>query len=225
MEQLTISPAPQEFSNETLTLLRDCITDNKERQQVLIAIKYRQFGCMGPLKFIIDEICDCLLTNKYVAATTATNLLFENALKLALILYDSEGRTIDDEGVSFEGMYEDEVKDFIDEYLSVNINKAFQKGLIEENLKDKLHNLRKEFRNPFSHGSLNNALKGATTTIAVSNISDVSNIEYKHVPIAHQPLLYYMGVHEFLKREALHYFYEIYCLVDFLEKKLEILYQ
>ena len=118
------------------------------KQEILNVIKKGGLKVLNPIGFIIDEICDCLLMDKYVAATTATNLLFEESLKLALIYHDSNGKTLDD-GVDFENMYKAEVEQNIDNVLSHNIDKAFNVGLIDDNGKNELHHLRKTFRNPF----------------------------------------------------------------------------
>lgn len=192
-------------------------------QEILNAIKTSTLKIMNPIGFIIDEICDCLLLNKYVAATTATNLLLEETLKLALIFHDSNGKTLDD-GVEFENMYQAEVEQNIDIILSHNIEKAYKAGLIDNGGKDELHYLRKTFRNPFSHGSFNDIIKEAKTTIAVANIADVSNIQYKKVPVKDQPLLYYIAKQKFLKSEALGYFLLVYKYVCSFDEKLQQLY-
>lgn len=192
-------------------------------QDILSTIKTSTLQVMNPIGFIIDEICDCLLSHKYVAATTATNLLLEESLKLALIFHDSNGKTLDD-GVDFENMYQTEVEQNIDNLLSHNIEKAFKAGLIDETGKRELHYLRKTFRNPFFHGSLNDAIKECKTTIAVANITDVSNIQYKQVPVKGQPLLYYIAKHKFLKQEALDYFLLVYMYICSFDKQLQQLY-
>ena len=192
-------------------------------QEIMNAIKTSTLKIMNPIGFIIDEICDCLLLNKYVAATTATNLLLEETLKLALIFHDSNGKTLDD-GVEFENMYQAEVEQNIDIILSHNIEKAYKAGLIDNGGKDELHYLRKTFRNPFSHGSFNDIIKEAKTTIAVANIADVSNIQYKKVPVKDQPLLYYIAKQKFLKSEALGYFLLVYKYVCSFDEKLQQLY-
>ena len=66
------------------------------KQEILNDIKKGGLKVLNPIGFIIDEICDCLLLDKYVAATTATNLLFEESLKLALIFHDSHGKTLEE---------------------------------------------------------------------------------------------------------------------------------
>lgn len=193
------------------------------KQVILNVIKKGGLKVLNPIGFIIDEICDCLLLDKYVAATTATNLLFEESLKLALIFHDSHGKTLDD-GVDFENMYKAEVEQNIDNVLSHNIEKAFNVGLIDDNGKNELHYLRKTFRNPFSHGSHNDAIKEAQTIIASTSIADVSNIQYKQVRVKDQPLLYYIEKQGFLKREALGYFLSVHNYVCSFDRKLQQLY-
>lgn len=193
------------------------------KQEVLNTIKMSVLKVMNPIGFIIDEICDWLLINKYVAATTATNLLLEESLKLALIFHDSKGKTLDD-GVDFENMYQEEVEQNIDKVLSHNIEKACKEGLIDDDGKKELHYLRKTFRNPFSHGSHNDAIEDTKKIIAVTNIADVSNIQYKQVSVKNQPLLYYIAKEEFLKNEALGYFLLVYKYICSFDKKLQQLY-
>lgn len=196
-------------------------TSNK--QDILNDIKKGGLKVLSPIGFIIDEICDCLIMDKYVAATTATNLLFEESLKLALIFHDSHGKTLDD-GVDFENMYKAEVEQNIGNVLNRNIEKAFNVGLIDDNGKKELHYLRETFRNPFSHGSHNDAIKEARTIIASTSIADVSNIQYKQVRVKDQPLLYYIAKQGFLKREALGYFLLVYNYVCTFDRKLQQLY-
>ena len=193
------------------------------KQEILNTIRMGNLMIMNPIRFIIDEICDCLLMDKYVAAATATNLLLEETLKLALIIYDSKGKTLDD-GFEFENMYQTEVEQNIEKDLYVNIEKALHVGLIDDKEKDELHRMRKNFRNPFSHGSPNEAIKRGETLIAIANINDVSNIQYKKVTVKNQPLLYYLAKHEFLKREALGYFLNVYHYIVSFDKKLKSLY-
>lgn len=225
MKQLVIPGVSRDVIKESIDNLRNNILDDKSNQEILVAIKHTQLRVLNPLAFLIDEICDCLLTNKFVAATTTTNLLFENMLKLSLIIHDSNGKTIDDDGINFEDMYEEEVEANIEKLLNDNINRAFKVGLIDEEEKDELHKLRKKFRNSFSHGSFNDAIKSATNVIYCADISNPTNIQERVVPVTGQPFLYYMAQHEFLRREAMEYFQSVYIYIDSLDKKLLQIYE
>lgn len=68
---------------------------------LLINLSNTRLLVLKPLLPDIQEICDCLFLRKYMAAITLTNLLFETMVKLTLVYYDANGRTIDD-GYDFE---------------------------------------------------------------------------------------------------------------------------
>lgn len=58
---------------------------NKNMVDVLERIKQEQLLALKPLKFAVNEICNCLIAKHEVAAFTLTNYLFEASLKLTLI--------------------------------------------------------------------------------------------------------------------------------------------
>jgi hypothetical protein len=222
MDTLEIKAVSKSVIDENINAIRNQLVDNTKEQELLVSVKLRRLEVMSPLSFLIEEICDCLLTEKYVAATTTTNLLLENALKLALIIYDSKGKTLDD-GVEFEYMYEKEVKDNIDNILNRNINRAYDVELVDQSERDELIKLKNKFRNPFSHGSHNEEIKRATTVIYTASI-DPSNIQKRKVPVRSQPFLYYRAQEVFCKREAMNYFLSVYAYIDLFDRQLINLY-
>ena len=77
---------------------------NKEMVDELEKVKQEQLFALKPLKFAVNEICNCLIAKHEVAAFTLTNYLFETSLKLTLIYWESGGKLIENTN-DFEGLY------------------------------------------------------------------------------------------------------------------------
>ena len=96
----------------------------------------------------IQEICDCLFLQKYMAAITLTNLLFETMVKLTLVYHEANGRTLDD-GYDFENIYEKELDKYGKMNLGKNIATLHEKDIITSEVCDRLLYLKNSFRNPY----------------------------------------------------------------------------
>lgn len=172
----------------------------------------------------IQEICDCLFLGKHMAALTMTNLLFETMIKLTLAYYDAQGRTIDEDGVEFENLLENELNVYGEKILSNNIITLWKKGIITESGRDRLLDLKDIFRNPYSHGSNNDDVNKATTTIYKGQFgSDV--IEECKVPVTGNPDLLLDARRTFVKQFGLSYFAELITYIEELDKGLYELYK
>lgn len=172
----------------------------------------------------IQEICDCLFLGKHMAALTMTNLLFETMIKLTLAYYDAQGRSIDEDGVEFENLLENELNEYGEKILSNNIITLWKKGVITESGRDRLLDLKDLFRNPYSHGSNNDFVNKATTTIYKGELgSDV--IEECKVPVTGNPDLLLDARRTFVKQFGLSYFAELITYIEELDKGLYFIFR
>lgn len=69
---------------------------DKSTRLLIMNLSNTQLRILKPLLPDIQEICDCLFLQKYMAAITLTNLLFETMVKLTLVFHEANGRTLDD---------------------------------------------------------------------------------------------------------------------------------
>lgn len=172
----------------------------------------------------IQEICDCLFLGKHMAALTMTNLLFETMIKLTLAYYDAQGRTIDEAGVEFENILKHELDEYGEKILSKNIITLWKKGIITELRRNRLLELKDLYRNPYSHGSNNDYINKATTTIYKGQLgSDV--IEECKVSVTGNPDLLLDARRTFVKQFGLSYFAELITYIEELDKSLYELYK
>lgn len=199
------------------------IIDSNTRQFIMNLSKTK-LKILKALNTDIQEICDCLFLGKHTAALTMTNLLFETMIKLTLAYYDAQGRTIDENGVEFENLLKDELNEYGEETLHNNITTLWKKGIITESGRDRLLDLKDLFRNPYSHGSNNNYVNKATTTIYKGQFgSDV--IEECKVSVTGNPDLLLDARRTFVKQFGLSYFAELITYIEDLDKGLYELYK
>ena len=170
----------------------------------------------------IQEICDCLFLKKYMAALTLTNLLFETMVKLTLVYHEANGRTLDD-GYEFENIYEKELKKYGSKNLGENIEILYKKSIITAKGKDRLLDLKDLFRNPYSHGSNNQYIKTATTTIYKGQLGS-NNIEECKVSVTGNPTILLDARRAFVRQMGLGYFAELVTYIEILDKQLYKLY-
>ena len=170
----------------------------------------------------IQEICDCFFLKKYMAALTLTNLLFETMVKLTLVYHEADGRTLDD-GYEFENIYEKELKKYGSKNLGENIDILYKKSIITAKGKDRLLDLKNLFRNPYSHGSNNQYIKTATTTIYKGQLGS-NNIEECKVSVMGNPAILLDARRAFVRQMGLGYFAELIIYIEILDKQLYKLY-
>lgn len=199
------------------------IIDSNTRQFIMNLSKTK-LKILKALNTDIQEICDCLFLGKHTAALTMTNFLFETMIKLTLAYYDAQGRTIDENGVEFENLLKDELNEYGEETLHNNITTLWKKGIITESGRDRLLDLKDLFRNPYSHGSNNNYVNKATTTIYKGQLgSDV--IEECKVSVTGNPDLLLDARRTFVKQFGLSYFAELITYIELLDRRLYELYK
>ena len=170
----------------------------------------------------IQEICDCLFLQKYMAAITLTNLLFETMVKLTLVYHEANGRTLDD-GYDFENIYEKELNKYGKKNLGENIATLYKKKIITSEERNRLLSLKNLFRNPYSHGSNNRFVESATTTLYESHLGS-NEIKECIATVKGNPYLLLDARRTFIRQYGLGYFAEIVNYITTFDKELQKLY-
>lgn len=190
---------------------------------LLMNLSNTRLRVLNSLSSDIYEICDCLFLKKYMAALTLTNLLFETMVKLTLVYHDADGRTLAD-GYEFENIYEDELNKYGKKTLGENIATLYKKGIITADGRDRLLDLKDLYRNPYSHGSNNQYVESASTTIYKGQLGG-KEIEERKVSVTGNPHILLDARRTFVKQTGLNYFVELVTYIEILDKKLYNLYQ
>ena len=199
------------------------IEDNADVRLLLMNLGNTRLKVLSSLSTDIQEICDCLFLKKYMSALTMTNLLFENMVKLTLVYHEADGRTIDD-GYEFENIYENELNKYGGKNLANNIESLYKKKIITEDGRDRLLDLKDLYRNPYAHGSNNQYINTASTTIYKGQLGS-NNIDECKVSVTGNPDILFDARRNFVKKTGLNYFVEIVTYIEILDKKLYKLYQ
>jgi len=191
-------------------------------QMLLTNLSHTRLRVLSSLSSDIQEICDCLFLKKCMAALTLTNLLFETMVKLTLVYHEADGRTLDD-GYEFENIFEKELNKYGKRNLGDNIETLYKKRIITAEGRDRLLDLKDLYRNPYSHGSNNQYVESATTTIYKGQLGS-NNIEECKVPVTGNTALLLDARRTFVKRMGLGYFAELVTYIGILDKELQKLY-
>ena len=170
----------------------------------------------------IQEICDCLFLQKYMAAITLTNLLFETMVKLTLVYHEANGRTLDD-GYDFENIYEKELNKYGRKNLGENIKTLYQKNIITSEEQDRLLYLKDLYRNPYSHGSNNKYVESAKTKLYEGHLGS-NEIKECIVNVTGNPYLLLEARRTFIRQNGLAYFADIVYYITSFDKNLRKFY-
>lgn len=181
-----------------------------------------RLNVLSSLSSDIQEICDCFFLKKYMAALTLTNLLLETMVKLTLVYHETDGRTLDD-GYEFENIYAYELNKYDSKNLGENIKALYKKGIITADGRDRLLDLKDLFRNPYSHGSNNQYIESATTTIYKGQLGS-NKIEECKISVTGNPDILLDARRTFVKQNGLGYFTELITYIEILDKQLYKLY-
>lgn len=195
---------------------------DKSTRLLIMNLSNTQLRILKPLLPDIQEICDCLFLQKYMAAITLTNLLFETMVKLTLVFHEANGRTLDD-GYDFENIYEKELNKYGKKNLGENIAILYKKKIITSEERDRLLDLKNLFRNPYSHGSNNRFVESATTTLYESHLGS-NEIKECIATVKGNPYLLLGARRTFIRQYGLGYFAEIVNYITTLDKDLRKLY-
>ena len=189
---------------------------------LLMNLSNTQLRILKSLLPDIQEICDSLFLQKYMAAITLTNLLFETMVKLTLVYHEANGRTLDD-GYGFENIYEKELNKYGEKNLGENIATLYKKNIITSEERDRLLYLKNSFRNPYSHGSNNKYVESATTKLYESHLGS-NEIKESIATVTGNPYLLLDARRTFIRQYGLGYFAEIINYIITLDKELRKLY-
>jgi len=151
-----------------------------------------------------EEICRCICFNLYQGAISLTNHLAEAFLRLNVAIHESGATKYDDEALEkisecFEKRSNDE--------LGKMINSAKTYGIITKIQATKIDQYRKEWRNPFSHGSPHQLLKNAGKMGMIrTSFSGETPLEVMEVDIQKQLHLHGLFQGAYASRDAIPYF-------------------
>lgn len=168
--------------------------------------KQERLSALKPLKFAVNEICNCLIAKHDVAAFTLTNYLFEASLKLTLIYWESGGKLIENIN-DFEGLYRKGTK----KYLAKDVYKAIgsakrSKIITEEEGKELLFFLH-HYRDPFSHASNNSEIN------EIKILSFDISMNSRKITVNGNPTLYFDYQERYMRNNAHHYFFKLYSYI------------
>lgn len=195
---------------------------DKNTRLLIMNLSNTQLRILKSLLPDIQEICDCLFLQKYMAAITLTNLLFETMVKLTLVYHEANGRTMDD-GYDFGNIYETELNKYGEKNLGENIAILYKKKIITSEERDRLWYLKNSFRNPYSHGSNNKYVESAKTKLYEGHLGSNEIKEYI-ATVKGNPYLLLDARRTFIRQYGLSYFAEIVNYITTFDKELQKLY-
>jgi len=195
-----------------------------EMQCFLCDMMETRLTLLRPLYPILSEICSCFYLQKNMAAVTLTNHLLESVIKFSLVYKEGNGKTIDNPE-TMDTLFEQECKMYMGKDLGKNINALYDKGMITEEIKERLYHLKNLYRNPYSHASNNAIVGNATTEIVCGDLSNSDYIKTLKTNVATNPLLMVDARIDFINRTGLSYFQEVVNLAMILDSQLHQLYQ
>ena len=165
------------------------------------------------------EICMCIICGYFQASITLTNHLVESLLKYALIYSAFVKKKYKKKTSGIVSSLIEDMQPGIEKYDSENmydnIEHAYKIGLINEIQKNRLHKLRKNFRNPYNHADKGKIFGESTIPIQglefknESFAAEKENIE----KIKNLPFIQGLIQIEHSKKFAIPYFIEIDTLV------------
>ena len=179
---------------------------NKEMVDELEKVKQEQLFALKPLKFAVNEICNCLIAKHEVAAFTLTNYLFEASLKLTLIYWESGGKLIENIN-DFEGLYRKGTKKYLAKDVYKAIGSAKRSEIITEEEGKELLFFLHHYRDPFSHASNNSEINESKV------ISFDDSMINKTITVNGNPLLYFNYQERYMRNSAHRYFFKLYSYI------------
>lgn len=170
-------------------------------------IKQEKLASMKPLKFVVNEICDCLASKQEVAAFTLTNYLFEASLKLMMIYWEARGKLIENLE-DFQNLYRKGTKKYLGKDMYKVINIASGSKLITESEKEELLFFLNNYRDPFSHAT-NNSVINRTKLMAFDE-----SMSFQKISVNGNPALYFDHQERYMRSMASQYFTRLYSYIQ-----------
>lgn len=168
--------------------------------------KQERLSALKPLKFAVNEICNCLIAKHDVAAFTLTNYLFEASLKLALIYWESGGKLIENIN-DFEDLYRKETKKYLAKDIFKVIGSAKRSKMIPEEECEELLFFLHHYRDPFSHASNNSEIN------EIKILSFDISMNSRKITVNGNPTLYFDYQERYMRNIANHYFFKLYSYI------------
>lgn len=169
-----------------------------------------------------SEIISCIIMESYSASITLTNHVLERLLKLALII-DTVGLDkikIEDWNSVYSSVDIDEINS---KHLNDTINMCKNRGLITEDEKQHLHELRKNIRNGFSHFDPKQIFKDEVDTkILVYNAPNPADNKSIELNFKSIPMLQSVYTNLFAKENAQYFFEVIFEMTYNIQKRIRI---
>jgi len=172
------------------------------------------------MRYVRNEILDCLLIGNNQAAITLTNHFLEKSLKMALIYHSTGGKRVDFEGQMHT--YDQALADYGDSDLAQTINAcAGRARLIDKETKETLHGYREKFRDPYSHANAARTFGDLTASAAILSTEKPSNYKIQVNKIASMPYMHGIIQKQLADRDAFQYFKYVYETHKLLEESVE----
>ncbi len=179
---------------------------DKEMFVKLEKVKQEQLFALKPLKFAVNEICNCLIAKNEVAAFTLTNYLFEASLKLTLIYWESGGKLIENIN-DFEDLYRKETKKYLAKDIFKIIGSAKRSKMITEKESEELLFFLHHYRDPFSHASNNSEIN------EIKILSFDISMNSRKITVNGNPTLYFDYQERYMRNIAHQYFIQLYSYI------------
>ena len=171
------------------------------------------------MRYVRDEIIDCLLTGTYQAAITLTNHFLEKSLKMALVYHSTGGKKV--HFADQMQTYEEALAKFGDSDLSQTINACCSKGLIDKERKKTLQRHRDTFRNAYGHASADKTFGTLTAPSAILPTGNPAHYKIEVNTIASMPYIQGMAQQLLAEMDAIPYFKYVYETHKLLEQSVE----
>jgi hypothetical protein len=202
----------------------DRIIENTEKLNLFYE---HHFTLFCNLNTLVYEDLDCLLLGLNQASIFTTNHLLERMLKVALMDFYMKGYYIGNP--DFDMKLEEAKKLYDGEVLGETINLATEKGIIAEDERKELTNLKNEFRNPYSHAEVAKIIKDAPPKFTgfMGNFSEAKDAMKKEEQIPMQqitvPSYAFAQEHQFeiAKSKAFDYFKQIFNIMVEIDKRYQ----
>ena len=187
---------------------------NHPNKKELFAIRTPNLGELRILTPIIQQICDCLLTENNYAVVALTNMLFEATFKFSLVYLE---RSRDE---NFENLFTSSLQQYEGKNLRDLLKCCKRKGYISKDDWKRLDRLAELFRNPFSHARFSHSGEVDGNTECEMHFFSLSTIEERKVAkfgLENVPFLYMKRCSKYVDANAFGYFATIMYYVNKLD--------
>jgi hypothetical protein len=180
-------------------------------QQIEACIR-KPYG-MPELEMLRVEACSNLILGQWQSAVCITNVLLEAFLKLALVYSNTDKPSEKEQPLTrLMNSLSAPMQKYMKMTLDSTINVACKQGLIDKQVKKKLHECRERFRNAFFHADMQAMFGDQTTPITGADFGTFES-EHAEVPIHSVPFMLGEAMWQNAKANAIPYFLEVDALI------------